>query len=111
MTGKRDELAGALSQRLVWQTAADIGDGGGGAVRQWHDQAVLWARVAPLPVTATAHGHGHGQTERFAVTLRWRAGLCPGQRLIWRGRVLNIETSHDPDGRRHRLALLCRAET
>lgn len=107
MTGAHDEFAGALSQRLVWQIAADSNDGGGGALRQWQDQAVLWARVTPMPATALSHDHGHGQTERFVVTLRWRSGLCPGQRLIWRGR---LETSHDPDGQRQRLTLLCRAK-
>ena len=111
MTMEQDELAGALTQRLVWQIATDSSDGGGGVMRQWRDQAVVWARVTPMAAKPTAAAHGHGQTERFAITLRWRGGLCPGQRLIWRGQPLEIETSHDPDGQRERLALVCRAGT
>jgi len=105
------EFAGRLSERIVWQQSADSPDGGGGVTRQWQDAARLWAMVAPLSVSVRTADFGRDQVERFRVVLRYRDGIACGDRLLWRGTVLSIDTIHDPDGRRDRLEAMCTKAT
>lgn len=101
------EIAGRLSERLTWQTAADVTDGGGGLQREWTDHAILWAAVTPLPATVRHDNDGHEQRSRFAITIRYRNGIGRGQRLIWRGRALAIESVREVDANHILLHLEC----
>lgn len=102
-----DEIAGRLSERVLWQSAADAPDGGGGSTRIWTDRATLWAAITAMPITRQAGDYGHEPVARYGVTIRYRSSIGPGHRLIWRDRVLMIESVQDSAVDRQLLHLQC----
>lgn len=98
---------GALRHKLHIQSPTRHRQDGGGAEVTWHTVAEVWARLQPRgggEERAAEKRRGH---LRHTVTLRWRPGLGPTQRFVLGGRVLQIESAADPDGRRRWLVCSC----
>ncbi len=70
----------------------------------------VWARVRSRSARFGKQSGGRAALSTHAVTLRYRADLTAGDRIIYRGRALDIIEAEDINGRRAYLACLC-AET
>lgn len=69
--------------------------------------ATVWARVRVRSARFAHAGDGRTATSTHAVTLRFRKDLKPGDRVLYRGRTLEIVEAEDINGRRAYLACLC----
>jgi SPP1 family predicted phage head-tail adaptor len=93
--------AGQLRETIVLQRPTLTPDGAGGFVRTWATYATRRAEVMGTPV-------GREETlndvtlavERFTITIRFGLDVRPSDRLVWRGKTMNIRSSNDPDMRR-----------
>lgn len=103
--------AGRFRNTVVLEQRSDSREASGEAVQGW-------TAVATLPAQATMPGG----TERFVseldrvvatvthrVRIRYRSGVNPAlHRLRLEGRVLELLSATDPDGRRRELVCMCR---
>ncbi len=99
---------GHLRERVTLQAAGIEVDAQGDPTYTWSDVATLWARVRPAGGRATTVAERRTLTKDYEVTIRWREGVSPAQRFVWRGRYLQIEDIGNLDERRCRITLLCR---
>lgn len=97
---------GAMRHRLRLEAPVDTTNAQGDVTRSWVLQAWVWAAIRPMDVAAGSIGEVATALSTYRVDIRWRAGIAAGQRLIHRGRVLEIRTVSDPDERRARLVLI-----
>lgn len=67
----------------------------------------VWARVRARSARFSRESDGRGATSTHAVTTRFRKDLKPGDRIVYRGRALEIVEAEDINGRRAYLACLC----
>ncbi|WP_196259218.1 phage head closure protein [Pelagibacterium limicola] len=67
----------------------------------------VWARVRARSARFAREGDGRAATSTHAVTMRFRKDLKPGDRILYRGRALEIVEAEDINGRRAYLACLC----
>ncbi|MCF3642633.1 phage head closure protein [Rhizobium sp. TRM95111] len=88
---------GAFTARLVLERRDEAGDGQGGADIAFTAVASLWARIDPLGAAQAEAAGAERQAVTHRVWLRHRAGVEPGMRLRKGGRILTIQTVHDPD--------------
>ena len=99
-----------LDQRVTIERPVGAPDGGGGETIAWEEVATVWARVEPLKAEERAVA-GHVATiATHRVTLRWRADVTGGMRILFRGRALRVLATHDPDERRRLLIVTAREE-
>lgn len=99
---------GRLRERIVLQQAAVSIDASGDPAYAWSDVATVWARVEPSGGGVETVADRRTSIAAYEVTIRWRAGVSARQRLVWRGRYLQIERVENADERRERLTLDCR---
>jgi SPP1 family predicted phage head-tail adaptor len=88
---------GALRHELSLQTSISGDDGMGGLDEAWQEVATLFGMIEPLSQSAR---FGAGQTleeNTHRITIRQRAGVASGMRLVKQGRVFDIVSIHDPD--------------
>lgn len=69
--------------------------------------AAVWARVRARSARLSRESDGRGTTSTHAVTMRFRKDIKPGDRILYRGRALEIVEAEDINGRRAYLACLC----
>lgn len=86
-------------------------DGAGGAATAWVETARVFGAVEGLAGDDGSEAMRATGRIRYRVTLRYRAGVGAGQRLVEGARVLTIRAAFDPDGTRRRLVCLCEEET
>lgn len=99
---------GRMRERVVLQQAAVTVDASGDPAYAWSDVATLWSRVEPSGGGVEVSADRRSAIEAYEVTIRWRTGVSARQRLVWRGRYLQIERVENADERRQRLTLECR---
>ena len=86
-----DEMAGALSQRVLIQRWQGARDGTADDVGQWQAVETVFAAVAPDgDPRAAAAGEAARSGRRWRVTLRDRDDLDLSVRLIWRDQILAV---------------------
>lgn len=69
--------------------------------------AGVWARVRARSARMGRESDGRAAATTHVVTLRFRADLKPGDRIVYRGRALEIVSTEDINGRRAYLSCLC----
>lgn len=100
------EFAGTLRERVTLEYQAPGTDALGQPNGAWLTRGTHWAAVqAAGSGPATEAGHV-GAYARYRVTLRTRARPEPDDRIIWRGRTLNILSVADDPSLPDRLQLL-----
>src|SRR5688500_2012536 len=100
--------AGTLRERVTIQASVPASDGKWGKVEQWQDVADTWANVKPLNGGESVKDQGVQSSLGFEVRIRFRSGVTSANRLVWRGRVLDIVSAVDPDARRRELLITAR---
>lgn len=101
---------GQMTARLTLQQPMDTSDGQGGVERSWQDVASLWARIEPQTILRDEQGEAEIATVTHAITLRHRADLLRGWRLIKGARIFTIRAWRDPDESRRFLLVDCAEE-
>jgi SPP1 family predicted phage head-tail adaptor len=99
---------GQMRERVTLQQRSASVDAMGDPAYAWADVATLWARVRPLGGGVEAVADRRTAVKDYEVTIRWRDGVSPAQRFVWRGRFLQIEGIGNLDERRRRVTLACR---
>ncbi len=102
--------AGKLRHRIVIQQATEAQDGYGEPGLSWSTWATVYARVEPLsgreyfnsPADQTLAEVTH------RITIRYRDGITPTLRVVWKGQVFDIEAVIEVESRGRELHLICR---
>jgi SPP1 family predicted phage head-tail adaptor len=82
-------------------------DGYGGTVETWQNIATVWAAIEPLRGNERYTAQ-QVQTElSHKVTIRYRSEVKPQMRLVYKGRIFEIEAAIDVEERHRWLELLC----
>jgi len=96
---------GQLSSRVVLEKPAGTADGAGGATVDWHEVATLWARIEPVAAGERFAADRLATRVTHRITLRYRADIEGGMRILHRGRALVVTAWRDPDETRRFLDL------
>jgi SPP1 family predicted phage head-tail adaptor len=98
---------GTLTDRVTLMRKVVSEEPEGGEVAVYTTLSTVWARVRQLSARAAYMDDARGQTISHAVVLRYRTDLKPGDRIVYRGRNLEIAALADINGRRAYLSCQC----
>lgn len=98
---------GKLRHRVTIQGLIRADDGYGGITETWQDVATVWAAVEPLRGTERYRAQQVQAELSHKVVMRYREGIKPHLRLLYNGRVLEIEAVVDVEERHRWFELLC----
>lgn len=96
---------GQLSSRVALERPVRTSDGSGGATVDWAEVATLWAAIEPVAAGEAFAADRLATRVTHRITIRHRADVEGGMRIVHRGRVLRIEAWRDPDEARRFLVL------
>lgn len=99
--------AGQLRHRVTIQQLTRVEDEGGGYEENWADVATVWAAIKPLQGNERYEAQQVQSTLTHKVTIRYRVGIKPQMRIMYQGRIFNIESVIDIDEHHRWLELLC----
>lgn len=98
---------GTLRDRVQLQTKQMALDTAGGHSIVFNPLATVWARVTSLRGRESREASGRAATISHSVVTRFRTDLKPGDRIVYRGRALEIFSAEDLNGRRAYLSCAC----
>ena len=107
MSETRIPPLGTLTDRVTLQRKVTTDEPEGGEVAVFTTLSTVWARVRQLTARQAYAGDARGQNVTHSVVLRFRTDLKPGDRIVYRGRNLEIEALADINGRRAYLSCQC----
>lgn len=96
-----------MNKRVKIQSAGRTSDGAGGATVAWTDVATVWAAVEPLTGKEPYIAQQLQGQVTHKVTVRYRTGITPAQRVLYGTRVFDVEAVVDPKERHSVLILAC----
>ncbi len=102
---------GWLRHRVVIEAAATAADGAGGGSATWEVLAAVWALVEPVAGTERIVAGRLTGVVTHVVTMRHRADVTGGMRILYRGRTYRVLVVYDPDERRRYLTVKTELET
>jgi SPP1 family predicted phage head-tail adaptor len=98
---------GTLTDRVQLKRRQSVAEEGGGHARLYVSLGNAWARVRSLTGRQGTNADGRVVAISHAVVLRFRADLGPGDRIVYRGRNLDVVSAADLNGRRAYLNCAC----
>lgn len=98
---------GTLTDRVQLRRRESVGDGGGGHERIYVPLNAVWARVRSLTGRQGTNADGRAVASSHSVVLRFRSDLSAGDRIVYRGRNLDVVSAADLNGRRAYLSCAC----
>jgi SPP1 family predicted phage head-tail adaptor len=107
VSGERIPPIGSLTDRVQLKKRESVGDGGGGHERLFVPISHLWARVRSLTGRQGVDADGQAVAISHSVVLRFRSDVGPGDRIVYRGRNLDVVSAADLNGRRAYLSCAC----
>lgn len=99
--------AGSLRRRVTLQSRATAHDAYGQQSTSWATVATTWADIQPLSGRELLSAQAQQAETTHKVLIRYRAGVTSAMRLLYQGRVFNIQSVTDPDMAHVTLELLC----
>lgn len=82
--------AGPLRHRLQFQSLLRYLDTAGDTVEQWVTDFECWGSVEPLSVREFVASQAVQSVVTARVVIRYRTGVVPTQRILFRSKVYNI---------------------
>lgn len=98
---------GSLTDRVQLKRREMTGEAAGGHVALFVPVTSLWARVRSLTGRQGTNADGRTVDISHAVVLRFRKDVQPGDRIVYRGRNLDVVSAADLNGRRAYLSCAC----
>jgi SPP1 family predicted phage head-tail adaptor len=98
---------GTLTDRVVLKGKITTDEDEGGATVVYSTLATVWARVRSLGTRQSFESDARGQSVSHSVVMRFRTDLKAGDRIIYRGRDLEVLGTSDLNGRRAYLSCQC----
>ena len=102
---------GTLTDRVQLKQKLITHEDEGGELAIFSPLATVWARVRPLAARQISEGDARGIGASHSVVLRYRTDLSPGDRIVYRGRNLEVVAANDLNGRRAYLSCVCAERT
>lgn len=99
--------AGALRHRVRLEDAVDTRDSGGGLTRVWQLLDVVPASIESEESGEPVEAGSPSSKVRHLVRIRYRTGVTPAMRAVFRDRSFRILSIVDPDQRKKELLLTC----
>lgn len=106
MSGATPPL-GTLRDRVQIQQKQMVTEADGGHAVIYFPLATVWARVASLEGRQGRAADSRTAETSHAVVMRFRKDLRPGDRIVYRGRPLEILSANDLNGRRAYTSCAC----
>lgn len=100
--------AGNLRSRVTIQSRSSTPDSFGEQGSAWQDVATVWASVEPLSGRELLSAQQVQGEISHRVRCRFRSGVTTAHRLLFAGRVLDIQAVINPQERGVMLEILCR---
>lgn len=101
---------GDLKHAILIQTKTETPDGLGGMTTSWGTFAQVRAAVWPVSAKEII-SNGQLQAQRiFRVRIRYLAGVTSAMRILFAGRILNIQSIVNPEELCEKLDLICLEE-
>ena len=100
--------AGKLKDRVTLQRYATNVDPKWGTTPGWTGVGDVWADVTPTGGTEKPDAQGVQTTVTHTVSMRYRDDVTTKDRLLYRGRVLELLSVIDVDGARRELLIEAR---
>lgn len=107
MSNKTHLDPGQLNRRVTLQKEVRTPDGAGGYVKTWKTWATTWGCVEPSSGTEPYFSDQLYPHQQYKITIRYRAGVQPGMRLLLGKQVLRIRSVGDPTYEHVLLPLQC----
>ena len=98
---------GTLTDRVHLRKRQSVALAEGGHGRVYEPLGNTWARVRTLSGRQGSNADGRMVAISHAVVLRFRPDIGPGDRVIYRGRNLDVVSAADLNGRRAFLSCTC----
>lgn len=105
MKKSEHKTASHIRHRLTLQQEERTPDGAGGYSRVWQDVAELWGEVLPAQGADKLVAGVLQAEQNYIVTLRYRAGVTVGMRLLLGERTLLIHRVTNVQEKNHWLEL------
>jgi len=102
---------GTLTDRVQFRRRETTGEDEGGHVALFVPVTSLWARVRSLAGRQGTSMDGRTVEISHAVVLRFRNDIKPGDRIVYRGRNLDVVSAADLNGRKVYLSCACSETT
>jgi SPP1 family predicted phage head-tail adaptor len=103
--------AGGLRDRVQLQRKEQTGEDEGGIATMFVPVMTLWARVTAVGARPATVADARSAALTHTVVIRFRTGVIPGDRFVYRGRALEVLSAEDISGRRAFLACRCSETT
>lgn len=100
--------AGMLRHRVEIQRRAEALDGYGQDTEAWLPVATVWAAIESLRGRELEAAATRLAEVSHKIRIRYRDGIWPEMRVVYGGRVFDIQAVLDPDDRRRELHLYAR---
>lgn len=107
MSGEKIPAIGTLTDRVQLKRRETSSDGVGGHEHLYVPVTNLWARVRSLSGRQGTNADGRVVAISHSVVLRFRNDVSPGDRIVYRGRNLDVVSMADLNGRRAYLSCAC----
>jgi len=98
---------GTLTDRVQLRRRESVAEEEGGHARIFVPLGTVWARVRSLTGRQGTNADGRAVAISHSVVLRFRSDVAPGDRVVYRGRNLDVVSAADMNGRRAYLACAC----
>lgn len=92
-------MPGSMDQRIELQRLSRIPDGGGGYSEEWATYAEVWAEVRPLSGRERYQAQQVEASANYRIRIYNRDDISPADRILWRGKLLNIRFIADAGSR------------
>lgn len=99
--------AGNLRRRITIQQRQSGLDGDGQASETWADLLSCWADIQPLGGRELLLAKAAEASSTHRVTFRYRTGIDARMRIVYQGRIFNINNLNDIDTRHEALEAMC----
>lgn len=98
---------GTLTDRVQLRRRESVAEPEGGHTRIFVPMGNVWARVRSLTGRQGSNADGRMVAISHSVVVRFRSDLGPGDRVLYRGRTLEVVSAADINGRRAYLSCAC----
>lgn len=98
---------GTLTDRVQLRRREMAAEDEGGQATLYVPLATVWARVRSLSGRQGQSADGRAVSISHSVVMRFRADIGPGDRIVYRGRNLEVASAADLNGRRAYLSCAC----